>query len=117
MKPNKYKAKKTTVDGRTFDSKKEANRYLELKLLRHAGEICEFQIQPRFPLGTDKNPVLIKSKGYPLGRKVVYVADFAYKKTSGGGRVVEDVKGYDTPVSRLKRAFVEWQYGVHIRLI
>ena len=36
---SKYNSKKTVVDGQTFDSKKEANRYQELVLLEKAGVI------------------------------------------------------------------------------
>lgn len=40
--PNKYGAKKTVVDGVTFDSKAEARRYQQLKLMQQAGEIIGF---------------------------------------------------------------------------
>ena len=39
MKENKYHARKTTVCGRTFDSKREAEVYLELLSQKQAGEI------------------------------------------------------------------------------
>ena len=47
---NKYYARKTEVDGITFDSKHEAERYCELKLLWRAGEIRELMIQYPFEL-------------------------------------------------------------------
>jgi len=34
---SKYNSKKTTIDGILFQSKKEAERYTELKLLEKAG--------------------------------------------------------------------------------
>lgn len=43
MSYSKYKAKKTIVDNITFDSKKEANRYCELKLLERAKVISNLQ--------------------------------------------------------------------------
>lgn len=49
-KKSKYKAKKTSLDGHTFDSLKEANYYEDLKRLLKAGEIKGFCIQPIFIL-------------------------------------------------------------------
>ncbi len=113
----KYKNVKEMVDGRTFDSRKEACRYRQLKLLHLAGEISEPECQPVFRLGTDANPVKIKSKGYPNGRRVTWRADFRYLDLKTGDTVVEDVKGMDTYRSRLKRALVEAQFGVEIVLL
>jgi hypothetical protein len=44
----KYHNKKTVVDGIEFDSKLEAGRYGELKLLLMTGEIKSFKRQPSF---------------------------------------------------------------------
>lgn len=89
---SKYSAKKTTVDGITFDSAKEAQRYCELKLLERAGEISDLQRQVKFtliPKQEDERPVF-------------YIADFVYEE-KGGKRVVEDVKGYRTKDYIIKR--------------
>lgn len=50
MKYNKYGNIKTVIDGIKFDSKRESERYLELKLLEKAGEISDLKLQPRFIL-------------------------------------------------------------------
>ncbi|MGP1455872.1 MAG: DUF1064 domain-containing protein [Treponema sp.] len=39
-----------TVDGITFDSMAEMNRYLELKQLERAGIITDLELQPKFLL-------------------------------------------------------------------
>jgi len=91
---NKYRNKKTVVDGITFDSKKEAARYGELKMLERAGMIFFLELQPRFQI-VDKVGNL---------RERYYIADFTY--TENGVKVVEDVKSEITrknPVYRLKR--------------
>lgn len=98
---NKYGAKKTVVDGITFASKAEARRYGELKLLEKAGEIRHLELQPKFDLTVN---------GEKIGR---YVADFRYRE--GTESVVEDVKGFKTPVYRLKKALVKALYGIEIR--
>jgi len=115
-KRNKYGAKQVIVDGRTFHSDGEANRYLQLKLLQRAGEITDLECQPKFHITCGGNPVLIKSKGYPNGRKATYSADFRYVDTRRG-LVVEDFKGFDTYESRLKRALIEAEYGLKVEIV
>lgn len=116
-KANKYHAEKVVVDGHTFDSKLEAARYGELKLLQHAGVISTLELQPKFKLACGERPVLIKSKGYPNGRQATYRADFRYHDNERDRQVVEDAKGHDTPGSRLRRAIVEAQFNVEIVII
>ncbi len=100
-KPSKFRNVKTVVDGVTFDSKKEAKRWAELRLLRAAGEIRDLTIQPEFK---------IKHNGFPI---CTYRADFQYWTTADNRRVVEDVKSEVTrknPVYRLKFKLV---YAFH----
>src|ERR1700739_3349038 len=89
----KYGARRTTVDGITFDSAAEARRYGELKLLERAGEISGLELQPEFPFLV-KGKVIFK-----------YVADFSY--WDGRSRVTEDVKGFRTKEYILKRKLIE----------
>lgn len=110
---SKFGANPTEYDGIKFHSNGEASRYATLKLQERAGIISHLKLQPSFPLGTDDKPVVIRSEGYPNGRRVKYIADFEYV-TDDGSHVVEDFKGLDTPTSRLKRAMVEAQYGIRI---
>ena len=100
----KYHAKKTVVDGIMFDSKKEAARYAELKLLERAGIISQLVLQPRFELqeGFRKN-----GKSY---RKIEYVADFMYRDNKAEETVIEDVKGVKTEVYKLKKKLFEAKY-------
>jgi len=101
---NKYHNKKTIVDGITFDSKKEARRYSELKLLVRAKEISNLELQPKF--------MLIDKYTNGNGKKVralTYVADFQY--TTKYGIVVEDVKGMKTDVYKLKKKLFERIYA------
>lgn len=112
----KYRNEPTFLDGVRFASKREAKRYAELKLLERATFITRLELQPKFKLGTDDAPILIRSSRYPRGRRAVYLADFRYRNHEGD-TVIEDVKGIDNPLSRLKRAIVEAQYSVVIVLI
>lgn len=105
------------MDNITFDSRKEAARYRQLKLLRDAGQISNLEIKPRFYLHINGRPIKIRSKGCPGGRRTSYTADFKYVDNHTGGQVVEDTKGFDTPASRFRRAVVEAQYGIEIQLI
>lgn len=115
LRGNKYSAQPEWVNGIRFASRREAKRYRQLLLLARAGEIINLELQPKFPLGTDEAPVLLRSARYPNGRRASYFADFAYLEK--GERVVEDTKGMDTPLSKLKRAVVEAQYGIRIVII
>lgn len=101
---SKYHARKTVVDGITFDSKLEAQRYSELKLLEMTGEIEGLTLQPEY--------VLIPSfkKNGKTYRKTVYRADFRYVDRATGKEIVEDVKGYRTPEYRLKKKLFEWRF-------
>ena len=107
MRKSKFKNIRVEVDGIRFDSKKEAKRYSELKLLEKAGEIGNLELQPSFKLSCGDRPILIKSPGYPNGRQATYRADFAYWCPKREKRVIEDAKGYRTDVFKLKRAIVE----------
>ena len=112
-----FVAQKKVVDGITFDSKHEATRYRQLKLLQRAGVIGPIELQPKYRLGTNEDPVVIRSAGYPNGRRVTYTADFLYPDYERDCVIVEDAKGLDTQASRLRRAFVEWQYKVRIEIV
>lgn len=97
---HKYGAVKTEVDGIVFASKKEAARYVELKLAERTGQITNLELQPEYE---------IVINGIKCGK---YVADFRYK---GAGKVfVEDVKGMKTPVYRFKKKIVEALYSIII---
>lgn len=105
-KRSKYNAKKTVVDGITFDSKKEARRYADLKILEKAGEISHLQLQPKFRLldGFKHNRETI--------RPINYFADFSYIDNEGN-EVVEDVKSKatKTPVYSIKKKLFLNKYG------
>ena len=118
---SKYGARKTVVDGITFASKKEANRYRELKLLEKAGEICCLLLQVPFELipaqYEETGEVYTKgaNKGKPkrgkcIEKSVTYIADFVYYNSDATVRTVEDVKGMRTPVYIIKRKLFRWRY-------
>ena len=101
QKPNKYHNVKTEVDGISFDSRAEARRYGELKLLQQAGEIKGFMLQPSFSL--------------PGG--IRYRPDFMVCNADGTVWV-EDVKGMETKEFKIKKKLWEAQYPwLELRLI
>jgi hypothetical protein len=115
---HKYGAVQTEVDGIKFPSKKEAARYTQLRLLERAGNIRKLELQPRFALIADGGqPVKYPVKNSENGRQAYALMDFKYFDIENRRWIVEDVKGKDTPLSKLKRAMVEAQYGVRIVLI
>lgn len=105
QKGSKYGARKITVGGETFDSKKEYNRWCELKVLERAGVICDLQRQVKYEL-------IPKQEGE---RACSYVADFVYRQE--GKTVVEDVKGYRTDAYKIKRKLMLAVHGIRIEEI
>ena len=110
-KKSKYGAKKVTVDGITFDSQKEANRWVELCWLQKAKVITELDRQVRFEL----IPAQYDKHGKILERSVKYVADFAYIDMKTGERIVEDTKGFKTQEYIIKRKLMLYFYHIRIR--
>lgn len=104
---NKYRNRKTVIDGITFDSIREAKRYSELKLLERGGKIKKLVLQPEFILqvGFVDN---MEIKHQPIK----YRADFMYKE--GGVTIVEDVKGMRTEVYKLKKKLFLYAYQDYV---
>lgn len=101
---NKYRNKKTEIDGIVFDSKKEAARWSDLLLLQRAGKISNLQRQ--VPFVFEVNSVKIGT----------YKADFTYR--DNGWYVVEDVKSVatrDLGVYRLKKRLMLAFHGIEIK--
>lgn len=99
---SKYRAKRVEVDGIRFDSRAEARRYGELRLLEAAGTISDLKLQVEYPI-------------YLKGQYIcTYRADFVYFDREKGEWIIEDVKGVRTQVYRLKRRLVEASYGITI---
>ncbi len=102
---NKYRAIKTTLDGITFASKREANRYHYLKMRMLAHEICDLELQPTYSIDIN---------GFHVCKVKL---DFRYHDKLLGKTIVEDSKGMDTPVSRMKRKLVKAVYGVDVQIV
>lgn len=125
---NKYRAKKIIIDGITFDSKKEANRYSELKLLERCGAISNLELQKVYELipahyefyeRYGKNGNRLKDGKRCLERSCIYKADFVY--IENGKTVVEDVKGYRGgsayEMFKIKRKLMLYIHGIKIKEI
>lgn len=107
----KYGNKKVKVDGITFDSKKEANRYCELKLLERSGLISNLELQREF--------VLIPAQYEQISRKLIerackYKADFYYYDNEKKCFICEDTKGFRTTDYIIKRKLMLYMHGVRI---
>lgn len=92
-KPSKYKNCRLKVGGQKFDSIAEYNRYLVLKDMERNGEIHNLECQKPFVLFDNRK----------------YIADFYYIQR--GKKVVEDVKGFETQVFKIKRDLFLWIYS------
>ena len=95
-----------TCDNIVFSSKREMERYIELKMMLKAGKISGLELQPEFIL-------ISKSE---CGRDIKYIADFQYinlglDENNIGEAIVEDVKGVSTKEFKLKWRLVNEKYG------
>jgi hypothetical protein len=104
LKRSKFGNKRTPVGDRTFDSKGEAARAMELRIMEKAGLILDLEFQVSFPLEVN---------GHLICR---YKADFTYRdlRDGVGFDVVEDYKGYRTPEYALKAKLFKAIYGYAI---
>lgn len=96
-KQSKYSNERVTVNGQTFDSKREMERYFHLLVLQRAGHIQQLERQVVFILAP---AVVIGGKKRP---PLKYVADFTYVERGDTVKTVEDVKGVITKEYRIKR--------------
>ena len=103
----KYHNTKTVADGIKFDSKLEAERYAQLKILERAGVIRNLELQPKYEL------IPSFRKNGKTWRRTLYKADFRYILAEDDSYIIEDVKGSTaviTGVFRLKQKLFEYKY-------
>ena len=103
----KYHNTKTVADGIKFDSRLEAERYAQLKMMERAGAIRDLELQPEYEL------IPSFKKDGKTWRRTVYKADFRYILAEGDRIIIEDVKGSTaviTDVFRLKQKLFEYRY-------
>lgn len=106
FKNSKYKNKKTFVEGILFDSKKEAQKYVDLK---KDPRVRSIKLQPSYLLqeAFEKN-----RKKY---RAIYYKADFEIEYWNGSSAAL-DTKGFKTEVFKLKEKLFHYKYP-HLKLI
>lgn len=108
---SKYGNRKTVIDGQEFDSKHEAERWIELRYMERAGLIYELQRQVPFVLiPTQRDEVT----GKLLEKETKYYADFVYRDRKTHRLIVEDAKGVKTEAYRLKRKLMLYRHGIKI---
>ena len=119
---SKYHSRKITVDGETFDSKKEFQRYRELQLLEKAGKIFGLRRQVKYRLLPSQYVTVETENGTKdvcVERPVTYIADFVYTVPHSPGKwcetVVEDCKGFRTKDYVLKRKMMLYFHGIQIK--
>lgn len=124
-----FGAQKLELDGIMFDSKKEAKRYNELKLLQESGHIRNLKVHTKWEFQRCDDGDFLRypsTKHGHMGRKITYTDDFSYQlyhkgdpdgiSFDGWEDIVEDVKGHDTQVSRIKRGLMEFFHGITVRI-
>jgi len=106
VKRSKFGNVKTTIHGITFDSKREAKRWTELRLRERAGFLTDLKHHPEpwaLHCPTPGDDVVV----------CFYEPDFEYREA--GALVIEDSKGVRTQIYRLKKKWMKLEYGITIR--
>lgn len=117
---NKYGNNKVVADGQTFASRKEANRYYELKLLEKAGSIKDLATQVKFVLiPAQREPDTQGARGGVIRGKIIerelsYIADYTYIDVATGLLIVEDAKGFKTKEYKIKKKLMLWVHGIRV---
>ena len=123
---SKYGNQTKKLDGIFFDSKKEARRYAELKMLLKVGAISDLELQKPFELipaqyepvvRYGKNGKRLKDGKTCIEKSCVYKADFVYFDRELNQLVVEDTKGMRTTDYIIKRKLMLYIYGIRIKEI
>ena len=97
-KGRKYGNRKVQIDGYTFDSVHEGNRYLELKYRMLAGEINSLELQKQYEL----HPAFRNARTGKMERPIYYRADFVYYDKIRNETVIEDAK---SPATRKDKVY------------
>ena len=100
VKKSKYNNQKLEIDGHLFDSKREARRYLELRIMLTAGIIQNLLLQQPYELNEGGS------------HSLKYLSDFEYDRD--GEHIVEDVKGYKTKIYLKKKKLMKQIYNIEI---
>jgi len=109
---SKYRNVKTVIGSETFDSRREADHWLQLQALAQSGQISQLRRQEGFDL-------LCPAPDGSWRVVARYIADFAYVDASGNLRV-QDVKGGQATKTQLYRLKAKWLYlqtGIEIEEI
>ena len=108
LRRNKYAARPLRcLQGLMHQSTAEARRCDELHLMEKGGLVSEIQAHPQERFRLDVNGVHVCD----------YLADFVYFDNERKQRVVEDVKGFQTEVSKFKLRLMEAVHGVSVELV
>lgn len=101
----KYGNRRCKMDGISFDSVKEMNRYVDLKFLLLTGEITDLEVHKPFEL----QEAFRDAEGKWV-RAITYEADFVYKDKNGNV-VIEDVKSKatKTPAYNIKKKMMAYR--------
>lgn len=114
---SKYRNRKIVFDNIKFDSKKEAEKYCELMLLKNAGRVIDFTCQPKFEIipGFEKDGVKYRATHYIADFDVTYI---------DGRREIIDIKPFNKttgkyfllPLFKLKARLFDSKYP-HLTLV
>lgn len=101
---NKFNNTKTVYNGNKYDSKREAEKAMELDMLKNNGDVLEWTPHPKYLI----IPRYLMKNG-KVARPAYYIPDF-WVKYADGTEVIIDIKGFITPEFKLKKKMWEYRY-------
>lgn len=101
---SKYRNTKVTANGKKFDSIIERDRYFFLLDQQSQGKIKNLRCQVRYEIPVKDVHICD------------YVADFVYE-SSAGNTIVEDTKGFVTPIFKLKSKLMRAIHGIDLKIV
>lgn len=129
-KKNKFNAQKVTIDGITFDSVLEGDRYLVLKEALSKGEISDLRLHQTYELLPSQKIKVTETKQLKTKVKVVekektiflgvkFTPDFVYRNKFGE-LIAEDIKGSKKVISRdfgLRQKMLYATQGIYVNIV
>lgn len=107
----KYRSKPCSVGDEKYRSQRERDRHQQLLLMQRAGHIAGLIREVTFTLANG-----VRIEGEKRARPALrYIADFVYSDIKLGRIIVEDAKGVQTPVYRVKKHLMKSVHNIDVR--
>lgn len=117
LRPASSRAKYHNCRTGDYDSRKEARRAAQLRIMQQQGLIADLREQVSYTLIPAQYRTEPNGKRTLIERSCRYIADFVYTNPITGQTIVEDTKGVRTKEYIIKRKLMLSVHNIQIREI